>query len=410
MPPDTADQLRQTALACRAGQDFGQAAAAWRALLLRDVGDWQAALALKADLAAMGRYAEGDALFQQARRRFPDAAWVAHLAPLYAFPQGELPSLIARAGALARATPGDPALWSLLGRMLGQARDYAAAAAAYARDPRQEARAPEAEARHAEALRAWLARAPCSGPSPAIAVLNLDRNASRLAELDRQFAGCQPPRFRVAGIEASRLPLAAVVRLGGSPALRGTLGCFLGHAAAWEAMLARGLDHCLVVEDDVIPLYDLPARWGAFGLPAAFDLCFVNDRLAPPAAGAGFQVHGLAQAMRRFPPWRNAPGADGYLLSANGARTLLQLVARDGFGGDVDWRLLAYGLTDSEVLGLPDGSHARQALAALPRTGPDTRLDMHVLSPALIRTVPLASDREDEDREGSQPQTSKSLK
>ena len=65
---------------------------------------------------------------------------------------------------------------------------------------------------------------------------------------------------RSAGIEGRRLPAAAVRRLGGDPQMRGTLGCFLSHAGAWEAIVERGDDQCLIVEDDVIPLLDLPAQ------------------------------------------------------------------------------------------------------------------------------------------------------
>ena len=363
--------------------------------------DWQAALALKADLAALGRYGEGDPVFQQARRRFPDAPWLAHVSSLYAFPQGELPALIDRARSLACARPNEPALHTLLGDMLNQARDYAAAAAAYAADTRPEARPREAQARRAETIGKWLLRAPSSGLAPAIAVINLDRNTDRLAELDRQFSRCRPLRFRVPGIEGSRLSAAAIARLGGDAAMRGTLGCFLGHAAAWETMLARNLEQCLVIEDDVIPTFDMPARWGIFGLPEHFDVCFVNDRLAPPATDAAFSIHPLPEAMGVFPAWRNAPGADGYLLSAAGARKLLDWVARDGFAGDVDWRLLAYGLTAKQCEALSADSHARWALSELPPPCSSDRLNAVVLSPPLIRTVPVASDREDENRAGA---------
>ena len=256
---------------------------------------------------------------------------MAHVSSLYAFPQGELPSLIARARTLASARPDEPALHTLLGDMLNQARDYAGAASAYAGDRRPEARAWEAQARSRETLRRWLAQAPPSGPATDIAVINLDRNTDRLTELDRQFSACLPHRFRVPGVEGSRLSAAAIGRLGGDAAMRGTLGCFLSHAAAWEAMLARGLAQCLIVEDDVIPLFDLPAQWGMFGVPDEADICFVNDRLAPQSAEAGFRVRTLSEAMLCFPSWRNAPGADGYRLSAAGAQKLLDWVARDGF-------------------------------------------------------------------------------
>ena len=371
--------------------------AARRAKLAHAPDDWQEALAFKAHLAGTGRYAEADTVFQAARRRFPDAVWAAHMAALYAFPQDELPALIDRAQTLAGAAPGDPALWRLLGAMRMQARDYVGAAQAYARH--QASADPARDARRMAALVPIVGAAPAHGPAPTIAAINLDRNPGRWAALVVQFGACRAPLFRVAGIEASRLPASAIARLGGDPARPGTLGCFLGHAAAWAAMLERGLAHCLVVEDDVIPLFDLPERWGVFGLPEQFDLCFVNDRLAPPGTG-GFAALELARAMQAFPPAGNAPGADGYLLSAAGARKLLDWVQTDGFGADVDWRLMGYSLTAAQCATLPE-SYARHALAELPTPGRAARLDAYALTPALIRTVPLASDRENENRGGA---------
>ena len=233
-------------------------------------------------------------------------------------------------------------------------------------------------------------------------MLNLDRNPGRLAETEAHFAGCRMPRFRVPAVEGARLSRPAVRRLGGDPARRGTLGCFLTHAAAWEAMLARGLAYCLVVEDDTMPLLDLPERWGVFGLPAVFDICFVNDRMAPRASEPAFRVLGVAEALLAFPAERNAAGADGYLVSAGGARKLLGWLAEDGFAEDVDWRLLAYAISPAECATLPSGGHAAGEIARLHGlVGAARRLEALVLSPPLVRSVPISSDREDEDRLGA---------
>ena len=198
------------------------------------------------------------------------------------------------------------------------------------------------------------------------------------------------------------MPAAAVQRLGGDPHMRGTLGCFLSHAGAWEAMLNRGDDHCLIVEDDVIPLLDLPADLDRLGLPDGFDIVFVNDRIAPrldPAETTGFTTRTLQAAMHAFPAEDNAPGGDGYILSRKGAQKLLTWVGEDGFGEDVDWRLIAYGLSPAAIAAVPRPSHAGPWLDKVSRlVGRPERLDAHVLHPPLIRTVGVSSDREDENR------------
>ena len=134
---------------------------------------------------------------------------------------------------------------------------------------------------------------------------------------------------------------------------------------------------------------------------------FVNDRLSPrlgPEATTGFTTRPLEPAMHLFPPEDNAPGGDGYLLSQAGARKLLDWVGQDGFGEDVDWRLIAYGLTTQAVTGLPRPSHAGPWLDRIGQlVGRADRLDAHVLHPPLIRTVGVSSDREDENRLHAEP-------
>ena len=375
---------------------------ACRVRLIANVRDWQTALQLKAHLAALGRYAEADPVFRAARAVFPDDVWLAHMASLHAYPQGELPTMIQRAEALVAEIPNDGRAARLSGNLLLQVRDYSGAAAAFASATDSDSALRRQSALCNIVLNERLADAPATGPAPSIAILNLDRNPDRLLETEAQFASCRMPRFRVPGVEGARLPRPAVLKLGGDPARRGTLGCFLAHAAAWEMMLADHLSHCLVVEDDTMPLLDLPDRWGFFGLPDELDLCFVNDRMAPRVATPAFQLLTTAEALYQFPPERNAPGADGYLISARGARKLLDWVTEDGFTGDVDWRLLAYTVSPAECAALPVGSHARREIARLDRKiGSGRRLEARVLSPPLIRTKPIASEREDENRKGT---------
>lgn len=408
-PAAERDAPARAALAARAAGRHVEAAEAWRALLRRFPENWQAALELKRDMAAGGRYAESDPLFRRAARFLPDEEWLAHYGGIYAFHGAELEALQARARQILARRPDDAAVHAVLGDLARQERDLAAAEAHYthavALSPdRADYDTGLRVVRRYRLLQCWMAEQPPGGDEYAIALVNLDRNGERRAEMARQLHASHVPVFRVPGVEGALLPLAAVRSLTGRRAeagSRGTLGCFLGHVAAWEAMLARGLAHCLILEDDVIPLLPLPSRLGLLGLPAGWDLCFVNDRMAPLLAGEadGFQTVSLAHAVRTFALDHNAPGADGYLLSTSGALKLLAWVAKDGFAGDVDWRLLAYGLPLDDVASLPQGSHARKVLGTMTRRfGRAERLRAHVLCPALIRTVPVSSDREDANR------------
>ena len=397
--------LRDTAYSARADGDLHRAVQAWRAVLDEQPDDWRVALELKRDLKAGLHYPDSDARFRRAARALPDEAWLEHYAALYAFHGSDLAAIDARAWALLARWPRDARLWAIRGDVARQRRDWAGAAEAFATALRLDPVMPGVAERAASArLYTRLAGSAWAdaGEAYAVSVLNLERNAERMVEIERQFAGSGAPWRRLAGIEGGRLAGAAVARLTGDRAApRGTLGCFLSHAAAWEALLARGDACALVVEDDVIPLLDLPARLGGLGLPEGWELVFVNDRLAPRGdadAAAGFSAVPLAEAMLAFHPKDNAPGADGYFISREGAAKLLDWTARDGFADDVDWRMLAYALSGAEVEALPAG-HAKGRLGALsamlPRCG---RVRAHVLSPPLIRTVGVSSDREDVNR------------
>ena len=396
--------LRLLAQQARAEGRPAAAAELWRQLLQVAPDDWRAALELRTDLAASGRYPESDPVFRRAARHLPDGEWLAHYSSLYTFNPSDLAWLAGRARACLRAHPGDARAHRLLGEVLLQRRHWAAAE----RHLKTGLSSEEAAAKHALAgLYRRLGRlVHVAELDYAIALINLDRNPSRYRAVMHDFRGSAAPIFRVAGVEGRLLPEPAVRRLVGHDdgTMRGTLGCFLSHASAWETMLARGLPRCLIIEDDVVPLLPLPASLGLLNLPAGFDLCFVNDRLQPRlpasrmAAQERFVAVPLAEAFATFPPDENAPGTDGYVLSAAGARKLLAWVKEDGFAHDVDWRVLAYGLTSAECAALPPG-HAFGVLDALRHLVRRTdRLDAYVLHPALIRTVPMTSDREDDNR------------
>ena len=407
----TMKTLRTIALEARAAGAHGRAVEAWRALLAQQPDDWTLALELKRELKADLHYPDSDPQFRRAARNLPDAEWLAHYTALYAFHMDDLDGLRERSADLLQRWPDNAKLHALSADVARQQRNWPAAAEGFAAallvDPGNAEYAAKLNAALMyQRLGAWFAEQPMHGDAYGIAVVNLDRNTERWGWTERLFGQGPAPLFRIPGVEGSRLPMPAVRRLLGSssdPALRGTLGCFLSHAAAWESVAQRSLDHLLVIEDDVIPLLDLPARLGPLGLPPGYDICFVNDRLEPrldPAATQVPSMHRLADVLLGFHPDDNAPGGDGYIISATGAAKLLTWVAQDGFTGDVDWRLLAYGMDPAAIAALPRHAFAWRALDRLRHRIPRRdRLESYVLHPALIRTVGVSSDREDEDRE-----------
>ena len=377
-------------------------AAAWRRRLHDAPEHWQHGLELRRALLAGYHYPDCDPAFRASTRHMPDDVWFAHYRDLALFHPADLAELRARAERLLAEGAETAALHGLLSHIAAQQKDYAAAAAHLALSDAPDRASRGAALAAYRDLAEWIGRAAGEGPSYVVAVINLDRNPERMAEMRRGFRRSAPALHRIPGVLGSALPDGEVRHLGGDPEMRGTLGCFLSHIAAWKWMLAEGLSHCLVVEDDVMPLLDLPAKLGIFNLPAEFDICFVNDRLQPILTqAAGFEAVPLARALQDFAPEANAPGADGYLITASGARRLLAWVGADGCADDVDWRLLAYSLSKEACAMLPRPSVLWDRLDGLRREVPrPDRMDAWVLFPALIRTVGLTSDRCDENRRG----------
>ena len=414
------DDRRAAALTARAAKDHDTAVSHWRTLLDRAPDDWALALELKRDLKAGWHYPDSDPRFRRAARRLPDAEWLAHYSALYAFHGSDLDTIDTRARQLLAKHPGEHRLHAIIGDAARQRRDWTTAIQAFEAAKEIDPTNPEYPTKAAAArLYARLAETPWHNAEPNAAqtysaqtygvwVVNLDRNTERMVEIERQLAGTPVPITRVPAVEGKRLPGAAVQRLTGDPrAPRGTLGCFLSHLWLWETFLAGPDDHALVLEDDAIPLLNLPPTLAGLGLPATFDLCWVNDRMEPrptepqnnPTTATGFTTTPMPDAMAAYHPDDNAAGTDGYIISRQGAKTLLQWANEDGMADDIDWRLVAWSLGPADIARLATPSVARDNMARLqPSIRRKERLDAHVLHPALIRTVGVSSDREDDNR------------
>jgi len=95
-----------------------------------------------------------------------------------------------------------------------------------------------------------------TGRAMRLYLINLDRRPDRLAQMTAQAAALGLALTRIAAVDAkSAAPsaldhwFAASGPLGEIP--RGDKACFLSHRLVWEALLASGDAHAVVLEDDV---------------------------------------------------------------------------------------------------------------------------------------------------------------
>jgi GR25 family glycosyltransferase involved in LPS biosynthesis len=199
-----------------------------------------------------------------------------------------------------------------------------------------------------------------------VILINLDRDRERLDRVTVELAGQDIALTRLTAVLGSSVTRASLDHLPGASGLgAGTLGCFLSHIRAWEMVSSAEAEGAIIIEDDIKVLRDL-AECHALAAATGKDVVFLNHRMALPKrnnAGSSEVLSIVDAVLGRTGQKGNACGTDGYFLSRQGARVLLDLVHRQGARTDVDWVVLyasigaaglpaiASNLTFSRVLG-----------------------------------------------------------
>lgn len=147
-------------------------------------------------------------------------------------------------------------------------------------------------------------------------VINLDRRPDRLASVTRQLKAAGIWFERMAAIDGAAFPESPAGISGGMVA------CHLSHRLCWQALLASGERHALVLEDDVVLSQKLPAFLASPPLPGDADILRLEtmprlvqfSRSFVPGP-AGCNLHRL-----RTPHY----GSAAYIVSARAATALLK--------------------------------------------------------------------------------------
>jgi glycosyl transferase family 25 len=157
-----------------------------------------------------------------------------------------------------------------------------------------------------------------------IFVLNLARASERRVLMLQ--------RLQAWGLDAEILPATEGVRVDRASLPAGTehglstgeVGCYLSHLRFWETVVERGLDHAMLLEDDVIVSPELMRVATEL---AALDLPFDAVRLSALKPVRGITVATLSDGRCVVLPTKNPSGAQGYLVSLAGAKRLLARLA-----------------------------------------------------------------------------------
>jgi glycosyl transferase family 25 len=111
------------------------------------------------------------------------------------------------------------------------------------------------------------------------------------------------------------------------------LSCLSSHRLVWSAVLSRGLDCALVLEDDVVISTALPEHIGALETAAqSLDVIKIETHLMSVLLGRG-PSPACAPDLRRLYTYH--PGSGGYVVSRSGAGKLLEYSGFDVPADDV---------------------------------------------------------------------------
>lgn len=173
-------------------------------------------------------------------------------------------------------------------------------------------------------------------------LINLPRAAERRMKMQTQLARLDLPYTLFPGVdgraEEARLlantDIAAFRRNMGREILIGGIGCYHSHLGVWEAFLATGKPHALVIEDDVVFHDDfLPAVRLALQAEAHWDLLKLNriraklpvpqGRIGPyrlmaylgPNTGTGAYLVNRATAGKLLPAMRRVTRATDHEIN-----------------------------------------------------------------------------------------------
>lgn len=231
-------------------------------------------------------------------------------------------------------------------------------------------------------------------------VINLDRSVDRWRQFEAAFTNSKLDNYcRISGFVGSAFPdivAKLITNMHHNLIGKGQLGCDISHISIMERIDKEELPNSLILEDDIVPTGPIDNNFLSYHIPHDYDICFVNNRMIRGRLsefGGERKVVPCLEAVAEFGPTDNAPGADGYFVSLNGARKLLKRFAHDGLGSFFDWRLIAYSVWQNEIDTLAKESTARAVLDILSRKDHwNDRLHSYVLVPPLIRNVASSSD------------------
>jgi glycosyl transferase family 25 len=154
-----------------------------------------------------------------------------------------------------------------------------------------------------------------------IFVLNLERAVERRQSMLQHLSGLGIEAEILPAVEGARLPPSSLPA-GTDPRLSpGEVGCYLSHVRFWEIVVERGLEHAVVLEDDV--------RCSPAMLQVVADIVALGLPLDAVRLSALNPIRGRITTLAGGTSWccRTRTAAPRVTVTLEGARRLLQRLA-----------------------------------------------------------------------------------
>ncbi|MDD3327073.1 MAG: glycosyltransferase family 25 protein [Zoogloea sp.] len=157
-----------------------------------------------------------------------------------------------------------------------------------------------------------------------IFVLNLERALERRESMLQHLSSLGIEAEILPAVEGARLPASSLPAGTDARLSPGEIGCYLSHVRFWEIVVERGLEHAIVLEDDVRcspSMLQVAEDVAALGMP------FDAVRLSALNPIRGLDITTLPHGGKLVLPNKNPSGTQGYMVTLEGARHLLERLA-----------------------------------------------------------------------------------
>lgn len=187
-----------------------------------------------------------------------------------------------------------------------------------------------------------------------IYVIDLEKDRRRYEVLSRSFANAGYKNLiRYSAIYGSQLPSTLIAHFSPKDIARylgnGGIDCWLSHLRVWEIVAQGEDDYAMVVEDDATPFVHanyLAESWASI---EKNDLTWVNARISPiighTSSAWGQQLLSTWDVMAEWSPHRTSSGADGYIISRDSARKMVDAANKQGIRAHLDGQMLAWSVS-----------------------------------------------------------------